>query len=205
MSLKITYSFLTGQFRELMRERYGDVLSAVGGAFKEAESDLKKKARGAIASGGLSKKWQNALRVNSYPRGGRSLSAALYMFHKISYAHVFEDGAEIAGKPYLWLPLPNVPKKLGRDKMTPENYIRKIGPLVSMKGSKPLLGGGTSAKKKGGKVTLSALKKGAKGGRTIPLFFGVRSVTIKSKFKTREAAESVRDSLATLYFKHFKG
>jgi len=58
-----------------------------------------------IAAGGLSRKWQNALRVNIYPPQGDSMHPAAFVYHKIRYAGVFEDGAVIGGQPLLWLPL----------------------------------------------------------------------------------------------------
>ena len=43
---------------------------------------------------------------------------AAFIFHKIRYAGVFEEGAVIRGQPLLWLPLGNVPVRRRRP-MTP--------------------------------------------------------------------------------------
>ncbi|WP_353842903.1 DUF6441 family protein, partial [Mesorhizobium sp.] len=58
--------------------------------------------------------------------------AAALIFHNIRYAGIFEEGGTISGKPRLWLPLKDTPKRAGRQKMTPALYIKTIGPLVSI-------------------------------------------------------------------------
>src|SRR4029079_3825172 len=79
-------------------------------------------------------------RDNLAPPQGESLRPAAFIYHKIRYAGVFEEGAVIGGQPLLWLPLPTVPLRRGRP-MTPSQYARSVGPLVSVQrpGSPPLL------------------------------------------------------------------
>src|SRR5690242_11406255 len=122
------------------RELRKPIARAATAAIREAGQIAKRNGRSSIAAAGFSRKWQNALRVNVYPPQGESLRPAAFIFHKIKYAGAFEEGAVIAGKPLLWLPLGNVPVRRGRP-MTPSQYARSVGPLVSVQrpGSPPLL------------------------------------------------------------------
>jgi hypothetical protein len=104
---------------------------AATAAIREAGEIAKRDGRASIAAAGFSRKWQNALRVNFYPPQGDSMRPAAFIFHKIRYAGVFEEGVVIGGQPLLWLPLPNVPLRRGQP-MTPSQYARSIGPLVSV-------------------------------------------------------------------------
>jgi hypothetical protein len=199
-----------------------DPIAAAGsGAISEAGDIVKREGRADIAAAGFSRKWQNAFRVNVYPKRPKvSINAAALAFHKIGYAGVFEEGATIPGKPLLWLPLKSTPKRVGGKRATPAQYVRTVGPLFSINrpGKNPLLAGqialsrrgqkrgGTGRPQAGSKVTLSALRRGAGGApsRLVPLFVGLRSVDIRDRFSIREIVERAAARLAALYVKHLK-
>lgn len=189
---------------------YSPIADAATFTFREAGNILKFNARAAIAAGGFSKRWQNALRVNVYPLRGTSINPAIFLYHKIQYAGVFETGAKIRGKPLLWLPLKNAPKKIGRKKFTPRNLSAEGVSLVSFRSSsgQPLLGAKVGIKGRRSKISQAAIKRGISNTdvtKTVPLFVGVNSVTIRSKFKIRPAVIRVRNSLSVLYDKNFVG
>ena len=110
----------------IARELQKPIAKAATAAMKDAGDVAKRTGRSSIASAGFSRKWQNALRVNIYPAQGDSMRPAAFIFHKIRYAGVFEEGAVIRGQPLLWLPLGNVPVRRGRP-MTPSQYVRSVG------------------------------------------------------------------------------
>ena len=122
-----------------------------------------------------------------FPKSGVSIGAAAHIHHKIPYAGVFEEGAAIAGQPMLWLPLPTVPIGAGGRRLTPKKYIAQGNRLASVKrpGKRPLLVG---------KV----------GGKSVPLFFGISSVTIRKKFNIIEAVQRAAARLGEFYLKHLK-
>src|SRR3954471_24126259 len=124
----------------IVKELQGPIAKAATAAVREAGEMAKRDGRASIAAAGFSRKWQNALRVNIYPPQGDSMRPAAFIYHKIRYAGVFEEGAIIGGQPLLWLPLPTVPLRRGRP-MTPSQYVRSVGPLVSVQrpGGPPLL------------------------------------------------------------------
>ena len=122
---------------------------------------------------------------------------AAFIFHKIRYAGVFEEGAVIRGQPLLWLPLGNVPIRRGRP-MTPSQYVRSVGPLVSVQrpGSPPLLFAKYRAKRSRRRAAESLSRK--------PLYIGISSATIAKRFDIKGAAQQAAAQLPTLYAKHLR-
>jgi hypothetical protein len=103
--------------------------------------------------------------------------------HRLPYIAVFENGATIRGKPFLWLPLPGVPKKIGGKRTNPRLFARSIGPLnyVARAGKSPLLVGPAKGVR-GPRVGLASLRRGAaEGGVRVPIFVGVRQVKLRKR------------------------
>jgi hypothetical protein len=164
---------------------------------------VSKKARDAgkavIQGAGFSGKFASTLVIKFIPSSGYSLSPAAYIHSTINYADVFEKGATIAGAPYIWLPLPNVPAAPGRPHMTPKQYAQSVGPLVTMHraGKPPMLGariGALAAEPIGtfrGQVLRRLRRSGIARTQTIPLFVGILAVNIPRKFDTSAAFKRV--------------
>jgi hypothetical protein len=133
MSLRFALSEAAKAFVEgVVKEVQRPIAKAATAAVREAGDIAKRVGRASIAASGFSRKWQNALRVNIYPPQGYSLRPAAFIYHKIHYAGVFEEGAVIGGQPLLWLPLPTVPLRRGRP-LTPSAicafcWSARIGP-----------------------------------------------------------------------------
>ncbi|ESY72517.1 hypothetical protein X740_33180 [Mesorhizobium sp. LNHC221B00] len=207
---RFRYQKKDGEFARAMTSVADPIAAAGLAAITEAGNIIKQAGRADIAAAGFSKRWQNALRTKVYPNGA-GLSAGVFIWHKIYYAGIYEKGATITGSPRLWLPLPTAPKRAGRSKMTPALYIRTIGPLVSIErpGKPPLLAGKAALSTRGknvGKVTLSALKRGAAGKAStlVPLFIGIDRVSIRDRFSIREITGRAAARLGQLYLKHLK-
>lgn len=212
-SVGIKFSYIKGQLEEALRGKYRPVAEAATAAMTDAANQVKTEGRADIARAGFSKRWQNTLRADVYPsRGKVSVSAAALIHHKIQYAGVFEEGATIRGKPFLWLPLRTTPKKIGGQRMTARLFAERVGPLrfVQRPGHRPLLMAQVrstdAAVRKG--VSLNALKRGkaAKRGtlRSVPMFVGIETVTIRKKFNITAIVQRARDALFELYFRHFR-
>ncbi|TCN30345.1 DUF6441 family protein [Sinorhizobium americanum] len=208
--MKIVYRALKGEFEQAMREKYQPLAEAGQETIQRVADEIKKRGRAHISQAGFSKKWQNALRADVYPKRKASLNAATLIYHKIPYADVFETGATIRGKPTLWLPLTSTPKKIGRFRMTAERFSKEIGPLsfIQRPGKKPLLAGkmAVSDRQAGsgdlGKVTLAKLRKGAAGSgvvRAVPLFVGVDSVKLRDRFQISEIIETEADKMGEIF------
>lgn len=219
MALRLAIRASRGEFEEAMKEIYLPISEAATSAIRDAAAEVKARGRADIASAGFGRRWQNALRVDAYPRGNRaSANAAAEIYHKIPYAGVFEEGATIRGKPRLWIPLSHAPKKIGRRRMSVRNFRNEIGSLQMIRrGGKPLLAAKISMTKKQartgnyGKVTIARLRKGAEGGSTnvktfrhVPLFVGVSSIKIRKRFNIGTIVMKAADGLAELYMKHLQ-
>jgi hypothetical protein len=203
-----------GEFAAAMEEIYQPIADAGTAAIREASEVAKTEGRRRIAAAGFSKKWQNTLRAEAYPKRGESASAAAWIYHRIPYAAVFEEGATIRGRPRLWVPMSHAPKLTGRERLTPQNFTRKVGPLFSMRGArKPVLAANLSVSKSAArrgppyKPTRAGLRKGAAGQgivRAVPIFVGVDTVSIRKRFDLRSAFEGAADQLPNLYLKHLR-
>jgi hypothetical protein len=135
-------------------------------AMRDASAALKTEGRASIRAGGLSARFANAWRVNTFPKKGYSLEAAAYGKHNIAYAGIFETGGTIKGRRgLLWLPLPTVPK-VGKRIARPRDLTGvKLFSIKSGSG-KPLLAakvrnaGANRNSRIRGQVSLPALRAG---------------------------------------------
>jgi len=189
---------------------------ALTGAMRDVGKLGRERGRQAITAAGFSNKFANSL-VAKLPAKD-TLAPTAYIHTTINYADVFETGAVIAGKPYLWLPLPTVPPGPGRPHMTPKQYVENVGPLVTMHraGKPPMLGArvAISAPRPqpfGRFVSRRILRRGIstrRGGQptqVIPLFVGVPAVNIPKKFDVHAAVVDAFGHLDDFYRRQFPG
>lgn len=214
--LSIFYKFTTGQFDEAVREIYTPIAKAGTSAMREAIDTAKERARDNIRAAGFTDKWAKTLRGETFPkdRSKYSANAAGLVYSKIGYSAVFEEGATIRGKPHLFVPLRNTPKKVRGKRMTPRLFNKTFGRLYRVDGkSGPLLVAPVTLSKSGAKkgppykVTQSALRKGAAGEgivRTVPLFVGIDRAKISKQFDVIGEVQKAADSLPQLYLKHLE-
>lgn len=222
MALRLIWAATTGQWSAAIEGMQFPIASAATGAMRQTVERAKLDGRRAIAAAGFSAKWQNALQAKHYPATGISLSPAGYLFHKIPYAGVFEDGARIAGSPYLWVPLPGIPARIGAKAMTPKNFNALIGPLHSIvvAGKPPMLGAYVQAGARVGKVTIGKLRSGSALGRlgvrsrkggfggkgvvSLPIFVGVSAVTLRARFHLRAVFKQAGAGLGASYLQNLR-
>lgn len=215
MTLGISYKLASGSFEEHIKQLEFPIASAATKAVHEGSLILKTRGRANIAAAGLKKAWQNALQVKVYPSRRESIDAAMFGYHKIPYASLLEEGGTITGKPLLWVPLKGTPRKLGRRRMSPGNMRRLAGvDLFSMKskGGTPLLATrvrvpAAMAHRRKVRASMSLLQRGATGSgvlKTLPLFHGVKSITIKKRLHLTGVFQNVHAILPELYFRNLE-
>lgn len=208
-----------GQAAAAFAQHRDPIAIAATGAVKDAAQILLKDARANIAAAGFSHRWQMGFRVRTFPARGVSIDAQLQGFHRIGFANIFERGGTIRPKQkkLLWVPLPDAPKKIGGQRLTPKLYIEQIGPLHSINrpGRAPLLAGYIVA---GRKATVAQLRAGSRrasqgraGGRrrgrralpviSVPIFVGVPSARIARRFNITPIYDRIRGQIADLYVK----
>jgi len=189
---------------------------ALTGAMRDVGKLGRERGRQAITAAGFSNKFANSL-VAKLPAKD-TLAPTAYIHTTINYADLFETGAIITGKPYLWLPLPTVPAGPGRPHMTPKQYVENVGPLVTMHraGKPPMLGArvAISAPRPqpfGRFVSRRILRRGismrgaTQRTQVIPLFVGVPAVNIPKKFDVHAAVVDAFGHLDDFYRRQFPG
>ena len=112
MKGKLTYE--KGAFSAAFMRSEKPIATAATLAVGDAGAELKSTARASIAGAGFSRKWQNALRVDQYPKGRISINAAAHVYHKISYAHVFEKATGEKAHPQDFSRSPPIREETGR-------------------------------------------------------------------------------------------
>lgn len=166
------------------------IATAATKAIREAGDIAVRGGRNSIAAAGFGASWQEEFIHSAYPQGGRvSLKPFTIVRHRRGYARVFEEGATIVGKPFLYLPLPTAPRGVGGKFLRPKQAVAKVGPLTSIRGrgNRPLL-----------------VAKNAKGADRKPLYVGVPLVRLRRRFALYDAIARAAGRLGELYVKHLK-
>ncbi|MHB2169967.1 DUF6441 family protein [Alsobacter sp. R-9] len=196
---RIDVSFEGQTPREVFRDVRTTIAVAATNALRKTGDLIKVEGASEIAAAGFSPRWQRAISARVYPERGASLTAALAVRHRIPYAGVFEEGATISGKPFLWLPLPSATRFGGRfagGKVTPRKVTQAGYQLVSINrpGKAPLLAvrsrGFGARKQFGGRQFKTGIE---------PLFVGVSAVTITQKFNLRRVFARGQDRLSDFF------
>jgi len=146
-------------------------------ALRDVGEDIKKLTRASIrrAPGRFGQNWQNAMQVKLYPQSRPSIDAALFVYNKIPYADVFEQGSRISGNPYLWIPTKNAPVRIAGRHPTPKLFARNFGRLFSARNRK-------------GKAPILLGRFGSDKHRR-PMFVGIRTAQMPKAFQIRDAIE----------------
>lgn len=170
------------RFAEQSRARLARAAKlAIGDAGRIAHEGL----RAEIAAAGLGPRFAAAQRLDVYPKGD-SIDAAAVLRNRIPWSGIHAEGGAIAGGPLLWLPIAdNLPAAPGGRRWTPAAYARAAGPLFSLRGRDglPLLGV-------------------ERDGRTVPVFFGVSSVTLRRRIDVEGRVARAADQLEQLFTRH---
>jgi hypothetical protein len=107
----------------------GEIAEVITGGMHRAADGLKREYREQVVSAGLGQRLANTWRSEVYPKRGRSLSPAGYVWTNApALVDAFSRGAQIvplAGRRFLWIPTENVP----RDRSAPRGSTRRAGPL----------------------------------------------------------------------------
>lgn len=226
--MQLTFTAPTGEFKKIAEAQRQAMARAATAAAKEVGDRLKRAARGRIAAAGFGKRWENAFRVDIYPKGGRaSINAAIFAHHDIGYAGVFEKGATIKGSPLLWVPLPSTPRRVGGRRLTAGNYRELVGSdlfMIRRPGRPPLLAANVNgnAGKTAKAVTPAQLRRGARaarrsdanaafGGnarrfqtRALPLFIGLPRVQLRARFNLAETFRQASGQLASAFTRNLR-
>lgn len=202
--MKLTVKAAAGQAADDATRLAQQMATALTGAMRDVGKLAVAKGKQSIASSGLGARWVRSLRAINRPKSGTSLNPSVFIHSTINYSDIFEHGGVINGKPFLWLPLPNVPKAGGRP-LTPRQYVRQFGKLRTIKrdGKPPMLGGEVRVNVRPGKRVSRRALKGTISRRNtsvvVPLYVAVPSVTLTKKFDVQGAAEDAFEKFNDFY------
>jgi hypothetical protein len=219
--VKLDYQHSPAEWKAAAEAIKGTIAGATRAAFLDLAKQVQTQGRAAIASAGLSRRWQTGFKTYVFPRRpGAAGELAMRGQHRIGYANVFERGARISGKPLLWIPLPTAPAKINGRPTTAGLYVRSVGPLHSINrpGRPPLLAGYAMRATPGRPVTVAQLRTGQRnsrrrqaraafGGRlgarpvSVPLFVGLPAVHIRDRLNISAIYDRARQDLPNLYVK----
>lgn len=207
MAPRFIYSNQAGAFAKAMRDVEKPIARAATAAVKQAAGLIKKEGAAEIKSAGFSQRASRTLRYDLDPERGDSIDISATFKFRVGYFNVFEEGATITGKPLLWVPTENVPFGTRGRRLTPKEYVERVGPLFSARGSsKPMLLGKGSrssgilrASRSSVKVRRSSVRRGTLQGQAVPLFIGVKSITIPKKFDIKGVVRRVSTKIPELY------
>ena len=200
--LEFTIAALGGSnsFRAAVVAANKEVAEAATRTMDITAKNITNRGRKDIARAGFGNKWQRTWRAIRYPEKTKlSVEPAVYARHKIDYAGVFEYGITIKGKPFLYVPTKDAPKKIGRFKTTPRRFVQKFPTFkLSSVGrftgtTKPLL---VAPYRRG----RGKLKKGEQR----VLFVGIRRATNKKKFNLTRIVDQARRIIPRLYALQFE-
>lgn len=204
-----------GLYADFTKQVEARMARAVTLTMNDVAVEVKTGVRAAIASGGLSRKHQNAFRTKVYPRRGDSMNAAVWGASNIDYENIFQRGGTIhpVNRRWLWVPTKQAPPKIGGKHTTIKAYLSSVGPLQFIKrpGHPPLMVAKVTRRTKSSKgFSVSSLRRGAaahslgKKTELVPIFVGLTSVTIRRRFNVDPVYEAARSSLPSRYANHME-
>jgi hypothetical protein len=198
---------IIGDYPKMMKAQQEKLARVATTTMRAVGDIIKRDGRAAIGAGGFSSRFQNAFRVENYPKSGDALSPAVFAYHKVPWAGQFENPEPVSGHPLLWIPIEaNLPLQARGKRWTPKDFTNQIGPLRSGRGGrKPLLFGQVRVGKSGGVLALPSKRgnqhfsKQDKEWR--PVFVGVSSVTDPKRFDITAVVEKADGQITDLYVK----
>ena len=205
----LVYAVISGDLERQFLELQKDIAKAATAAVKEADAIVKKDSASALSSAGFSSRSSRAMRSVITPKTGDSINVSADFFLRPAFLNIFETGGTIQGKPLLWLPLDTVPLGAGGKRLTPRQYIDRIGPLHSVRGAKTPLLVGKGSRSQILRATSKAVRFRKRAGLqqgtvNVPMFVGVPSVNIRKKFDLAAIVARTRAKLGELYLKNVK-
>ncbi|MBR0687351.1 hypothetical protein JQ594_15575 [Bradyrhizobium manausense] len=211
MSFNLRYDPPAPDYGKVMDGEARKVARAATAAVTEAAALAKAEGRAQLA--GFSARFASAMYAKVFPGHGDSLHPAALVGLKIKYASVFEDGATIAGKPYVWIPIEqNLPVASRGRRWSPRTFINTIGPLRSARHSgRPILLGQVRVGRSGGVLALPSNRStrrvtsfAAARKQWLPVFVGVPSVTDPQRYNITRVIERAAAEIGELYARNFE-
>jgi hypothetical protein len=182
----IKYKYKPSEFAEALDEALQPMAIAAHAAVTETGRIAVRDGNAHIRGAGFtSAKWQGLYSKVEPKQPAINVTATIR--HRFGPIAIFEYGGVIRGDPLLWLPIEkNLPSVTAGERWTPRRFASRFGKLRSARrGLRPLL-------------------FGMVGGKSVPVFHGVESVSISKRLDVTGVIQKAADQLQALYFKHLK-
>lgn len=185
--MKVSWRLDAREIDAFATETRARMARAATRAVADAGADAHEGIRHDIVAAGLSRRFAAAQRLDVYPRSANSIDAAAVLRNRIPYSGLIAEGGRVAGAPLLWLPIDdNLPVRGGGLRWTPGAYARTAGPLFSF------------ARRQGRTPLLGVMR----GGRAVPVFFGLPAVTIRRHLDVEARVARAAAQLDRLFTQH---
>ena len=188
--MKLSYEYPVDQFAKAMEDLSDPMDRAGAESVKIATESAEHLEQVDIVRAGLGADYARDHKSRFYLNKG--LDAAGVVYHTRNYSYVFETGAQIQGRPKLWLPLRTTPQRIGGKRVTAKRLSEEVGHLFKIKiGGREYLAmkvavSKTNANARLPLLSMAMLRRGARGGkgkrtRLIPMFLGLDATTIRKR------------------------
>ena len=208
---------LSGNLEQYMADELRTVETAVTAGIREGGNDTKSALRRDVVQGGLGARLSKSWRVKFYPRSGKSIEAAAFVFTKAAtLVSAFDQGATIRSKDGMFLAIPTdaAPKRgTDRKRISPSNFPEhRLGKLrfVYRRTGPSLLVLDNAKFTKTGRVRQNVVRRktGAysplKGRSTVPMFLLYPRVRLKRRLNVSRVMKRQESRVPRLIDSHFK-
>ena len=202
---------IEGDLKKIMEAEVKAAEQAVSGGLREGTDGLKNELRGQVTGAGLGERLAKSWRGELYPRSGRSLNAAGFVYTKApEIIETFAHGATIRSKGgrFLAIPTKYVIRRENK-KITPADFeeagipLRYIPPQGARKVG--LLGVDDFRITSKGKARAASdrMRKTGRNLATVVMFILIPQATIKKRFDIDSVAQKWLDRLPQLVLGHW--
>ena len=197
---------LVGDLKKIMEQEITDAETAVGTGITQATDGLKLELRGQITGSGLGDRLSKTWRGNVYPKGGKSLEAAGFVYNNAPHiVGAFATGATIKSKHsrYLAIPTQYVTRREGR-KVSPADFeeagipLRYVPPQGGRRFGLLVVDNFRVTSKGRARVASNRAIQTGKGVTTVVMFFLIPQVTLKKRFDVDSVSQKWLDKLPRL-------
>ncbi len=202
---------IEGDLKKIMESEVKAAEQAVSGGLREGTDSLKNELRGQVTGAGLGERLAKSWRGELYPRSGRSLNAAGFVYTKApEIIETFAHGATIRSKSgrFLAIPTKYVIRRENK-KVTPADFeeagiqLRYIPPQGARKVGLLVVDDFRITSKGKARAASDRMRKTGRNLATVVMFILIPQATIKKRFDIDSVAQKWLDRLPQLVLGHW--
>lgn len=197
---------LQGDLKKIMEQEITDAETAIGTGITQATDGLKLELRGLVTGAGLGDRLSKTWRGNVYPKGGKSMEAAGFVYNNAPHiVGSFATGVAIRPKHsrYLAIPTQYVTRREGR-KVRPADFeeagipLRYVPPQGGRRFGLLVVDNFRITSKGRARVASNRAIKTGSGVTTVVMFILVPQTTLKKRFDVDSVSQKWLDKVPRL-------